>query len=567
MTMRQQHNPVDFDENLAFRLSHLMRGGRLSSAAMTARSMDCMPQVGQSDIKSKDDAKRFESKQLQRATAASMSALLSRPTLMSAAARVINDNASKESTDSNMGTAEMRSKLQAVLRHSPQLRALINALPHLFFAVNSTSASIAGSDALIDGAGRGGLVPMVALEGWAHALSHEIATFNEKPFSFQLRDQGDVAVEHKSLLEQLVHRGRPLLQRKDIVACGCSDEGAAAAAAWLEAVFGDNVELVERCARAMPVLLAVQDGGACTALHIAAASGSSRVVSSLLGHGAVLWSRDCWGRLPMHALCVGAAMSEYAVRRQQARTTFVDVFSGLELDGRIPCNDSALRVMAGKDHDGANDNCWLRCMRRMLQYSGTKAVDVAVCRDDKGFSCAQYAAAADSVMQLGLLQLLLQCTAKDGGDDSWALLLRHKQQLQLTARCLHHAAALQYVTNLLDQKPQIEEEANAAQQHVHLKERTTTTQQLLLRTAASMKRLERGHRGSGTVEPNASDQKQMEAPLHGHPPAPAPASHPRQDTPAPASHPRQDTPAPASHPREDMMKFRQFNSICFVLLC
>ena len=183
MTMRQQHNPVDFDENLAFRLSHLLSGGRLSSAAMTARSMESMPPVGQSDIKAKDDAKLFESKQLKSATAASMSALLSRPTLMSAAARVINDIASKESTDSNMGTAEMRSKLQAVLRHSPQLRALIAALPHLFFAVNSTPASIAGSDALIDGVARGGRVPAVALEGWAHVLSHEIATFNEKPFS------------------------------------------------------------------------------------------------------------------------------------------------------------------------------------------------------------------------------------------------------------------------------------------------------------------------------------------------------------------------------------------------
>jgi hypothetical protein len=537
MTMRQQHNPVDFDENLAFRLSHLLSGGRLSSAAMTARSMESMPPVGQSDIKAKEAAKLFESKQLKSATAASMSALLSRPTLMSAAARVINDIASKESTDSNMGTAEMRSKLQAVLRHSPQLRALIAALPHLFFAVNSTPASIAGSDALIDGVARGGRVPAVALEGWAHVLSHEIATFNEKPFSFQLRDQGEVAVEHKSLLEQLVHRGRPLLQPKDIVACGCSNEGAAAAAAWLEAVLGDNLELVERCARAVPVLVAVQDGGACTALHIAAASGSSRVVNSLLGHGAVLWSRDCWGRLPMHALCVGAAMSEYALRRQQARTTFVDVFSGLELDGRVPCNDSALRVMAGKDHDCANDNCWLRCMRRMLQYSGTKAVDVAVCKDDKGFSCAQYAAAADSVMQLGLLKLLLQCTAKDGGDNSWALLLRHKQQLQLTARCLHHAAALQYVTNLLDQTQQIEEEANAAaEQHAHVKEPTTTTQQLL-RTAGSMKPPERGQRGNGTAASNASDQKQTEPPLHGHP-------------------------APASDPREDMMKFRQCDLSC-----
>ena len=95
MTMRQQHNPVDFDENLAFRLSHLLSGGRVSSAAMTARSMDSMPQVRQSDNKGKDDAKPFESKQLQNATAASISALLSRPTLMSAAARVINDIASK----------------------------------------------------------------------------------------------------------------------------------------------------------------------------------------------------------------------------------------------------------------------------------------------------------------------------------------------------------------------------------------------------------------------------------------------------------------------------------------
>jgi hypothetical protein len=145
-------------------------------------------------------------------------------------------------------------------------------------------------------------------------------------------------------------------------------------------------------------------------------------------------------------------------------------------------------------------------------------------------------------MQLGLLKLLLQCTAKDGGDNSWALLLRHKQQLQLTARCLHHAAALQYVTNLLDQKHQIEEEANAAaHQRVHLKERTTATQQLLLRTAGSMAPQGGGARGNGTAASNACDQKQMEPPLHDH----------------------CNPPDPASDPREDMMKFRQCDLFCF----
>jgi hypothetical protein len=93
----------------------------------------------------------------------------------------------------------------------------------------------------------------------------------------------------------------------------------------------------------------------------------------------------------------------------------------------------------------------------------------------------------------------------------------------------------------LDQTQQIEEEANAAaEQHAHVKEPTTTTQQLLLRTAGSMKPPERGQRGNGTAASNASDQKQTEPPLHGHP-------------------------APASDPREDMMKFRQCDLFLTVL--
>ena len=320
------------------------------------------------------------------------------------------------------------------------------------------------------------------------------------------------------------------MQANENTAAGSSFDGAAAAAAWLEALVGDDCELVGRCAHAMPVLLVFQDGSSCSALHVAAASGSNRVVDLLLSRGASLWSRDCWNRLPVHTLCIGAAMSEYALRRQQAKMKFVDAFVGLELDGRVPCNDNAARIMAGKENDSANDNCWLRCFRRMLQYSGKHAADVALSVDDKGLSCAQYAAAADAVMQLGLLQLLLQCAAEDAGGNSWLMLRQHKQQLQLTSKCLGHAAALQFVTEFLGQ---IEEQGKgrlidpATRLQLQHTRPETTKQRLVLRTAEALQAL-----SPETVEHQeaASHDEVLEA---------------------------EEPCTPASDPREDIVKFRQ----------
>jgi ankyrin repeat protein len=414
------------------------------------------------------------------------------------------------------------------------LKALLKGLSHLFASLNAHLASLAGSDALIEEltseTQREGRMSIIALEGWAQVVSHEMETFHGKAFSFHLRDLGAAAHERKALFEQLICRGRPLMQANESAAAGSSFDGAAAAAAWLEALVGDDCELVGRCAHAMPVLLVFQDGSSCSALHVAAASGSNRVVDLLLSRGASLYSRDCWNRLPVHTLCIGAALSEYALRRQQAKMKFVDAFVGLELDGRVPCNDNAARIMAGKENDSANDNCWLRCFRRMLQYSGKHAADVALSVDDKGLSCAQYAAAADAVMQLGLLQLLLQCAAEDAGGNSWLMLRQHKQQLQLTSKCLGHAAALQFVTEFLGQ---IEEQGKgrlidpATRLQLQHTRPETTKQRLVLRTAEALQAL-----SPETVEHQeaASHDEVLEA---------------------------EEPCTPASDPREEIVKFRQ----------
>lgn len=454
MSVQQEHDAQAFEVNLAMRLRRLMVGNMNASSTTKIKDTD----VRQSKIHANGRGTPIEGQTKQRPTTAptgtssssSMNMIFSRPTLFAAAARVIKEQEKgcKESSHQVEGRSEMRSKLQSALRHPPQLKAVLRGLNHLFYRANA--ASLAGHDGLIDGVGRGGRMSMVALEGWAQVLSHEIGSFRDKPFGLQLRDMGARAHEHKALLDTLVQEGKPLLLASYTAAAGTSVDGAAAAAAWAEAVVGDDCELVERCAAAMPVVVVMQDGSACSALHLAAASGSSGVVSFLLGQGASLWSRDCWGRLPVHTLCIGASMSEFVLRRQQARTAFINAFVGVELDGGIPCNDSAARIMAGREHDSLNDNCWLRCMRRMLEYSGVQAVNVAVSTDDKGVSCVQYAAAADCLMQLGLLHALLQRAVDGGGERARAMLRQHKQQLLLTAKCLGHAAAHEFVSQFLD---------------------------------------------------------------------------------------------------------------------
>ena len=449
---------------------------------------------------------------------------LSRPSLFAAAARVTKEQ-ERQDEGQTVGKTATRAKLQLVLRHTPQLRAVLKGLPHLH-----SGHSLSGGDVLLQGEGGGSMAP-IALEGWAQALTHEIATFDGKPMVFQLRDMGLAALEHKATLDQLVNQGRTLLQVNSIVAAGSSSDGAAAAAAWLQALTCDDCELVERCVSAMPVLVTMQDGSSCSALHVAAASGSSNVLLALLSRGAPLWSRDCWGRLPVHTLCVGAAMSEFALRRQQAKTAFVCAFVGLELDGRIPCNDDATRIMAGQGNASAwESNCWLSCMERILQYSGRRGAEVAVTRDDKGFSCAQYAAAEDSVMQLGILRLLLQRASEGDGWGTVTSLHEHKQQLECTARCLGHQAAFEFVREFLGRN---EENGNgdAFDQAAQLQGTSVLTvlQQMLLRSAAALK-------------PTLGQPKEENGGRPNHLKAKEPLS--------PAL-------SPPSDPREDMVKFRQ----------
>jgi hypothetical protein len=466
------HNASAFDKNLALRLSQLMddkshfkttvsNQRNSSSPAACSQRSSSSPEVKIHAGSAEDAGTCLDTKQQQRSSDKSKSAILSRPTLFAAAARVIKERDHQRDADQPMSKTEMRAKLQIALRHPPQLQAVVRGLSHLFVELQS-GMHFAGTltDRLLfdEGAGRRDGMRIVALEGWAQLLSHEIAVFNQKPFSFHERDRGAAAHEDKALFDTLVEKGKPLLQRSQIAAAGCSSHGAAAAAAWLEALIGDDAELVERCVRTMPVLVTMLDGSACSALHVAASSGSSRAIRFLLSQGASLWSRDCWGRLPFHALFIGAALSEYALRRVQAKTTFVHVFNGVIVDARIPRNDDVSRIISGRDHGSCGDNCWLRCLRRMLQYAVGHTVYAAVCKDDKGFSCAQYAAAADAVMQLGILQLLLQSAVEDGGITAGPALLQHRQQLQLMARCVGHAEALQFVTAFLDQLAENEKE-------------------------------------------------------------------------------------------------------------
>jgi hypothetical protein len=227
-------------------------------------------------------------------------------------------------------------------------------------------------------------------------------------------------------------------------------------------------------------------------------------------------------------------LSEYALRRQQAKTTFLNAFVGLELDHRMPRNDNATRIMVGKDNNIASDNCWLGGMRRLLQYSGLRAADVALCTDDKGLSCAQYAAAADAVMQLGLLRLLLQSAAEDMGQNSLLLLQQHKQQLQLTCKCVRHAAAFQFVEDILGQSEgpgQGSSSHPAAQLHA----RPMTTKQLLMLRAA------------GALKPQTSQKTERAAA----------ASHEVLETEEIDQLPRPPPHESAADPREDMVKFRQ----------
>jgi hypothetical protein len=542
MSLQPQRYATAFDENLAFRMSRLMSdSGQPYGAPNTSidmKSSSSLRMRKRDDLDAEGPTSASEGKQLQRPAAAFGSLPLSRPTLLAAAARVMEEGKkSKDVSDPIMDRSTMRTKLQSALRHTPQLKALLKGLSHLFVSLNAQSASLA-MDVLVDSATveRGGRMRSIALEGWAQVVSHEIETFNGKPFSFHLRDLGESAHDHRSLFDQLIRQGKPLMQANENVAAGSSHEGAAAAAAWLEALVGDDRELVERCTGTMPVLLLFQDGSLCSALHVAAASGSSGAIDVLLSRGAVFGSRDCWNRLPVHTLCIGAAMSEYALRGQQAKMTFVNAFVGLELDGCMSRNDNATRIMVGKESDAANDNCWLRSMRRMLQYSGWRAADVAMCKDDKGLSCAQYAATADALMQLGLLRLLLQSAAEDLGESSLFMLQQHKQQLQLTCSCLRHVAALQFVTDWLGQNS-IEEQRDfslpAAQLQLQHARPMTAKQQIMLRTARALKPLPRSSEQTGLEGAARNEALETENP------------------------PPQPSPARAFDPREDMIKFRQ----------
>lgn len=224
-------------------------------------------------------------------------------------------------------------------------------------------------------------------------------------------------------------------------------------------------------------------------------------------------------------------MSEYALRRHQAKTTFINAFAGLELDGRIPCNDCATRIMAGSEHDTVHDNCWLRCMKRMFEYSGRQIADIAVSKDDMGISCAQYAAAADAAMQLGLLRELLQNALDDAGHMVWSMLLLHKQSLQLAARCLGHLAALQFISDILhrgDENKLVDiagVEPGRPLQHAA----PMAAKQLMLLTTARSLRAPKGVKLPAEREG-----------LHAQPSLDPPLT----------------APAPAPHPRHDMMKFR-----------
>jgi hypothetical protein len=541
MSTQQEHDAQAFEVNLALRLGRLMVGN--TNASSTSKIKDTNVRQSKMNADGRGTQVDGQTKQQRPATAptgtspaSSMNIISSRPTLFAAAARVIQEQEKgfKESSNRVEGRSEMRSKLQSALRHPPQLKAMLRGLHHLFSRANA--ASLAGHDGLIDGAVRGGSMSMVALEGWAQVLSHEISSFRDKPFGLQLRDMGARAHEHKALLDTLVREGTPLLLASDAAAAGTSVDGAAAAAAWAEAVVGDDCEVVQRCAAAMPVVVVMQDGSACSALHLAAASGSSGVVSFLLGQGASLWSRDCWGRLPVHTLCIGACMSEFVLRRQQATTAFVNAFVGLELDGSIPCNDSAARIMAGKEHDSLNDNCWLRCIRRMLEYSGARAVDIAVSTDDKGVSCVQYAAAADCLMQLGVLHAMLQRAVDGGGARAFAVLRQHKQQLLLTAKCLGHAAAHDFVSQFLDGR-----DVRADGGHTHV---ATANETPSHHHAATTKQQELLQRRADALQPSPSGvMGEVEEGLRSMQVLPEKLKSPQSL-------------APESDPRYDMMKFR-----------
>ena len=157
-SIEQGHDAYAFEANLAIRMSRLMSGNRDSGSISKKQSL----QMSEIDADGKGNC--LETKQQQQpatapaiasAVASPVSALLSRPTLFAAAARVIKEKEKKSDIEASIsGRSAMRTRLQLALRHPPQLKAVLRGLNHLFYRANA--ASRAGHDGLIDGAGRGG---------------------------------------------------------------------------------------------------------------------------------------------------------------------------------------------------------------------------------------------------------------------------------------------------------------------------------------------------------------------------------------------------------------------------
>ena len=74
---------------------------------------------------------------------------LSRPSLFAAAARVTKEQ-ERQDEGQTVGKTATRAKLQLVLRHTPQLHAVLKGLPHLH-----SGHSLSGGDALQQGEGGG----------------------------------------------------------------------------------------------------------------------------------------------------------------------------------------------------------------------------------------------------------------------------------------------------------------------------------------------------------------------------------------------------------------------------
>ena len=149
MSNWQEHDASAFDENLAFRLSRLMSDSKRSSTMTDSKGESGSLKFRTRQISDAEGlSNSVEKHQQQRPASAIGGRSLSRPSLVAAATRVMDEEKkSKDVAVPVLDRSAMRAKLQSALRHPPQLQAVLKGLSHLFISLNARAASLDAIDA------------------------------------------------------------------------------------------------------------------------------------------------------------------------------------------------------------------------------------------------------------------------------------------------------------------------------------------------------------------------------------------------------------------------------------